>query len=105
MNPRSTRERIEAGELDPQMVLDWMVNGTAAALHCHQHVVIEHLFSALPTLGLVEGRRVAGSGRFACDCGGSIRRSNRGGRAPTVSDGTYSAAISAPRCPTAAEHR
>jgi putative hydrolase len=55
MNPRSTRERIEAGELDPQMVLDWMVNGTAAALQCHQHVVIGHLFSALPTLGLVEG--------------------------------------------------
>jgi putative hydrolase len=55
MNPRSTRERIEAGELDPQMVLDWMVSGTAAALHCHQHVVIGHLFSALPTLGLVEG--------------------------------------------------
>jgi putative hydrolase len=27
MNPRSTRERIEAGELDPQMVLDWMSTG------------------------------------------------------------------------------
>jgi putative hydrolase len=55
MNPRSTRERIEAGELDPQMVLDWMVNATAAALHRHEHVVIGHLFSALPTLGLGEG--------------------------------------------------
>ncbi len=37
------------------MVLDWMVNGTAAALHSHEHVVIGHLFSALPTLGLGEG--------------------------------------------------
>jgi putative hydrolase len=55
MNPRSTRERIEAGELDPQMILRWMVNGTAAALHCHEHVVIGHLFSALSTLGLGEG--------------------------------------------------
>lgn len=55
MNPRSTRERIEAGDLDPQMILSWMVAGTVAALHCHEHVVIAHLFSALPTLGLSEG--------------------------------------------------
>ncbi len=55
MNPRSTRERIEAGELDPQMILRWMVAGTVAALHRHEHVVIGHLFSALPTLGLEEG--------------------------------------------------
>jgi putative hydrolase len=55
MNPRSTRERIEAGELDPQMILSWMVAGTAAALHRHEHVVIAHLFSALPMLGLSEG--------------------------------------------------
>ncbi len=55
MNPRSTRERIEAGELDPQMILRWMVDGTAAALHRHEHVAIGHLFSALPALGLGEG--------------------------------------------------
>jgi putative hydrolase len=55
MNPRSTRERIEAGKLDPQMILRWMVEGTAAALHRHEHVVIAHLFSALPALGLKEG--------------------------------------------------
>jgi putative hydrolase len=55
MNPRSTRERIEAGELDPQMILRWMVAGTTAALRRHEHVVIGHLFSALPTLGLSEG--------------------------------------------------
>jgi putative hydrolase len=55
MNPRSTRERIEAGELDPQMILSWMVAGTAAALQRHEHVVIAHLFSALPMLGLGEG--------------------------------------------------
>jgi putative hydrolase len=54
MNPRSTRERIEAGELDPQMVLHWIVNGTAAALRRHEHVVIAHLFSVLPKLGLKE---------------------------------------------------
>lgn len=36
------------------MVLDWMVNATVAALHRYEHVVIGHLFSALPTLGLGE---------------------------------------------------
>jgi putative hydrolase len=54
MNPRSTRERIGAGDLDPQMILEWMVAGTIAALHGNEHVVIAHLFSALPTLGLSE---------------------------------------------------
>jgi putative hydrolase len=54
MNPRSTRERIEAGDLDPQVILDWMVAGTIAALQVHEHVVIAHLFSALPMLGLSE---------------------------------------------------
>jgi putative hydrolase len=32
-----------------------MLTGTTAALHCHENVVIAHLFSALPTLGLSEG--------------------------------------------------
>jgi putative hydrolase len=54
MNPRSTRERIQAGELNPQTILQWMVAGTAAALNHHEHVVIAHLFSALPSLGLLE---------------------------------------------------
>jgi putative hydrolase len=54
MNPRSTRERIEAGELDPQMVLRWIVGGTVAALRHHEHLVIAHLFSVLPVLGLDE---------------------------------------------------
>jgi putative hydrolase len=55
MHPRSTRERIEAGELDPRIILSWMVAGTAAALHCHEQVVIPHLFGVLPSLGLSEG--------------------------------------------------
>jgi putative hydrolase len=55
MNPRSTRERIEVGELDPQMVLRWMVSGTVAAVSRHEHLVIAHLFSVLPKLGLEEG--------------------------------------------------
>ena len=54
MNPRSTRERIDAGELDPQLVLRWMVSGTIAAVRQHEHLVIAHLFSVLPGLGLDE---------------------------------------------------
>jgi putative hydrolase len=54
MNPRSTRERIEADELDPQMVLRWIVSGAAAAVSHHEHLVIAHLFSVLPGLGLDE---------------------------------------------------
>ncbi|HVQ12470.1 MAG TPA: PHP domain-containing protein [Vicinamibacterales bacterium] len=54
MNPRSTRERIEAGELDPQMVLRWIVSGAVAAVRHHEHLVIAHLFSVLPGLGLDE---------------------------------------------------
>jgi putative hydrolase len=55
MNPRSTRERIEVGELDPQIVLRWIVSGTVAAVRRHEHLVIAHLFSVLPKLGLEEG--------------------------------------------------
>ena len=55
MNPRSTRERIDAGELDPQVVLQWIVSGTVAAVRRHEHLVIAHLFSVLPKLGLEEG--------------------------------------------------
>lgn len=54
MNPRSTRERIQAGELDPQLVLRWIVSGTVAAVRRHEHLVIAHLFSVLPMLGLEE---------------------------------------------------
>jgi putative hydrolase len=54
MNPRSTGERIEAGELDPQMVLRWIVSGMLAAVRHHEHLVIAHLFSVLPGLGLDE---------------------------------------------------
>jgi putative hydrolase len=54
MNPRSTRERIDAGEIDPQMVLRWIVSGTVAAVHYHEHLVIAHLFGVLPGLGLDE---------------------------------------------------
>ena len=53
-NPRTVREEIESGELDPEAVLSWIVAGTAAAIRRHHDVVIAHLFSVLPKIGLRE---------------------------------------------------
>jgi putative hydrolase len=54
LNPRTVGERIESEELDPQVVLSWIVAGTAAAVRLHHDVVIAHLFSVLPKIGLGE---------------------------------------------------
>jgi putative hydrolase len=54
MHPRSVRGRIEAGELGAQMVIEWIVDATTAAVRGHESVVIAHLFSVLPKLGLAE---------------------------------------------------
>jgi putative hydrolase len=54
MNPRSTRERIQVGEIDPQMVLRWIVSGTVAAVRHNEHLIVAHLFSVLQGLGLDE---------------------------------------------------
>lgn len=48
------REQIEAGELDGQAVLQWIVTATAAAVLRYEHIVIAHLFSVLPKIGLAE---------------------------------------------------
>jgi len=54
LHPRSVRGEIESGALDPQEVLLWIVTGTAAAVRHHPNVVIAHLFSVLPKIGLAE---------------------------------------------------
>lgn len=54
LNPHTVREEIESGALDPQEVLRWIVGATAAAVHRHPDVVIAHLFSVLPKIGLGE---------------------------------------------------
>jgi putative hydrolase len=54
LHPRSVRSEIESGVLDPQEVLLWIVTGTAAAVRHHPNVVIAHLFSVLPKIGLAE---------------------------------------------------
>ncbi len=54
LHPRSVRSEIETGALDPQEVLNWIVAGTDAAVRGHPNVVIAHLFSVLPKIGLTE---------------------------------------------------
>ena len=52
--PDEVKERIEAGELDPGTVLEWIVGSTEAAVRRYDDVVICHLFSVLPKLGIAE---------------------------------------------------
>jgi putative hydrolase len=54
LNPRTVRDEIESGALDPQAVLGWIVEATAAAVRRRGDVVIAHLFSVLPKIGLAE---------------------------------------------------
>ena len=53
-HPDEIRERIADGDLDPVEVLEAIVGSTAAAVTSHDNVVIAHLFSVLPKIGLDE---------------------------------------------------
>jgi len=54
-HPREVRERLAAGTLTTDAVVESIVRATATAIHRHPHVVvIAHLFSVLPKLGLSE---------------------------------------------------
>ncbi len=80
--PGEVREGIAAGELDPQAVIAAIVVSTAAALTSRpQPMVIAHLFSILPKIGLCEDdvpdamlERLA---RAAASAGASIEISER----------------------------
>jgi putative hydrolase len=53
-HPREVREAIDGGERDAAAVLDAIVTATERALDRPEQVVIAHLFSVLPKLGLHE---------------------------------------------------
>jgi putative hydrolase len=53
-SPREVRALIEAGELDPRVVMCSLVTATAMSLRCPHQVLIAHLFSVLPKIGLSE---------------------------------------------------
>lgn len=60
LHPRFVGEQLEAGKLDAETVLGWIVTGTAAAVRRYESIVIAHLFSVLPKIGLGEGEVPAG---------------------------------------------
>ena len=53
-HPDEIRDRIESGDLDPQAVVDSIIDSTAAAVGRYDDVVIAHLFSVLPKIGVEE---------------------------------------------------
>jgi len=54
LHPRAVRSGIDAGDFNPDEVLAWIVVATAAAVRRYENVVIAHLFSVLPKIGLSE---------------------------------------------------
>jgi len=53
-HPREVRERIAAGDLSAEAVIDAILTATARSLDRPQHVVIAHFGSILPKIGLSE---------------------------------------------------
>ena len=53
-HPRDVKEGLESGELDAGAVIDGIVDSTVGAVAGHDEVVIAHLFSILPKIGLSE---------------------------------------------------
>lgn len=53
-HPREVRDRIAAGDLSAEAVLDAILTSTLRALDRPQHVVIAHFGSILPKIGLTE---------------------------------------------------
>ena len=53
-HPRQIRAEIESGERDPVAVIEAIVTSTGAAVRRYPRVVIAHLFSVLPKIGLSE---------------------------------------------------
>jgi putative hydrolase len=53
-HPREVKERIEAGDLDAQAVIDAILTSTARALDRPERIVIAHFLSVLPKIGLTE---------------------------------------------------
>ncbi|MDH4177395.1 MAG: PHP domain-containing protein [Thermoleophilia bacterium] len=51
-DPHAVRKAIAGGDLDPAVVVDWIVVATVRALARHPGALLAHLFSVLPKTGL-----------------------------------------------------
>jgi putative hydrolase len=80
-DPASIRAAIEGGDRDPAAVLDSIVTATANALARRPNLVIAHLFSVLPKLGLeeksVDRAILDGLARTAAERGASLEIDER----------------------------
>ena len=52
VSPKEVRQRLRAGELQADAVVDDLLTATTAAVRRHHGVVIAHLFSIVPKVGL-----------------------------------------------------
>jgi putative hydrolase len=52
--PQEIGAEIAAGALDPSTVVDWIETATTAAITRHPGVLVAHMFSVLPKIGLTE---------------------------------------------------
>lgn len=80
-HPDEVRAEIESGERAGQDVIAAIVESTAAAARSHEHMVIAHLFSILPKLGLDESEvpieLIEGLAQTAVDTGTLIEADER----------------------------
>jgi putative hydrolase len=86
-HPREVRAEIQSGARDPAAVLEAIVASTAAAVRRYPRVVIAHLFSVLPKIGLsevdVDPELVGGLAAACADTGACVEISERW-RCPTA---------------------
>ena len=110
LHPRAVRERIESGELAADAVVADIVGATAAAVRVNSNVVIAHLFSILPKIGVDEATVDAGLIEQLADAAASTVRGSRSTSAGTARRPGRSvrSSIAACRCssrPTATARR
>ncbi len=53
-HPRDVKAGLEMGELEAVSVIDGLVDATVGAVQNHENVVVAHLFSIVPKIGLSE---------------------------------------------------
>jgi putative hydrolase len=53
-HPREIRIALESGDLTPRQVIDWIADATVAAIGRYPEILVAHLFSILPKVGLAE---------------------------------------------------
>ena len=104
-HPREVKAALEDGSMQAHEVLAAIVESTANAVRKHDDVVVAHLFSVLPKIGLEESDVPLDADRRARRGGGVGKRQDRDRRALELSIGPHRAALPRARRPGAPQHR